>query len=1054
MFSKILLFVLLFASAFFASGQQDISQQRAEMEALVSSGNYTAALKKALEIKKITEKKFGSSHVEHAQSVLDVAVVYYYLFDCSNSELNIEAAKNIYAKTSGIKSYAYANALQNQSYIFLTCNKPEKAEEAATQAIKIIQENVSDSTRLLATLYSDLGYVQTTLGKIPDAKRNYDKSYSLMNRYGFIHGEEYAFLLNNIASFYHDLSDYASAKKYYDESLLIHKKVFGSDAPEYATVLNNEGILDLDFGYYEEGAQLIFKAAAIYKNTKGEKSLEYARSMNDIGNVYDKESDYKNAEQYYLKALQLKKELGVEGNVTYWNTLNNLALLYARLGNYSKAISTMQGQLELIKKYGGQTQPEYGNYLNSMGAIYEQNNDYTNASVYFNQALQFYKTYYGVSDPNYSRVLNNLGLLAVKQGKTQLAFQYYNQSVAILERDTIANQIEIADTYNNMGELHSETGDFTSASVEFQKALRIYDSVLGKKHPSYWITYSNDALLQYRSGNTNKAIQQTRQVLDMNLSMVYDNFTFLSEAEKLKYWNKTYDQFEFYNSMCVKEYAAIPELIGSMYNYSLATKSLVFNYTNQLKSKILQHGNKELLKEYVAWENKKQLLATYYNFSKQQLATNNINLPALESEVNLMEKNIVLQSAAFKIARDVRNITWKDIQAKLKENEAAVQMLRVKLYNNVWTDSIVYVALILTKETVDKPIMVVLKNGNKLEKKYYNGFFNAIQFDQVTDLYYTVFWKEIDQHILNKTTVYVSPAGVYNKISLPALKLPDGSYLLEKRNIQIVPVMRSIAAYAPSNVRQSDKAFLFGHPNYNYTLPADTAVTRSVEAVQPLADELRGTELADLPGTKIEVDNISGILNAYGIPVNTYTGNNASETEIKKLVNPSVLHIATHGYFIKNAEIEEAGTGTTATNYKENPWLRSGILLAGSNYTLNNQSSGNPLDDGILTAYEAMQLNLDRTDLVILSACETGLGEVMNSEGVIGLQRSFMLAGADNMLMSLWQVNDEGTQSLMSNFYKYWVVDRNSGIALRRAQLDLMKTHPSPYYWAPFVYIR
>ncbi len=1052
MFSKIFLFVLWLATAFSAFAQQEVSQQRAEMEAFVSSGNYTAALKKALEIKKVTEKQFGSAHVEHAQSVLDVAVVYYYLFDCSNSERNIEAAKNIYAKAAGTQSYQYANALQNQSYIFLNCNNAQKAEDATSQAIKIIQENVPDSILLLATLYSDLGYVQTMLGKIPDAKKNYDKSYSLMNRHGFIHGEAYAFLLNNIASFYHDLSDYTAAKKYYDESLVMHKKVFGADAPEYATVLNNEGILDLDFGYYEEGAQLIFKAAAIYKNTKGEKSLEYARSMNDIGNVYDKESDYKNATYYYLKALQLKKELGVEGNVTYWNTLNNLALLYARLGNYSTATTTMQGQLELIKRYGGQTQPEYGNYLNSMGAIYEQSSDYTNATVYFNQALQFYKTYYGTSDPNYSRVLNNLGLLAVKQGKAPLAFQYYTQSLAILQTDTIANQIEIADTYNNIGELYSETGDFTNASIAFQKAMRIYDNVLGKKHPSYWITYSNDALLQYRSGNTGKAIQQTRQVLDMNISMVYDNFTFLSEAEKLKYWNKTFDQFEFYNSLCVKDYMTYPELIGSMYNYSLATKSIVFNYTNQLKSKILQHGNKELLKDYVAWENKKQLLATYYNFSKQQLSANNIDLPLLESEVNAMEKNIALQSTDFKIARDVRNVTWKDIQSKLKENEAAVQMLRVNLFNNVWTDSIVYVALILTKETIDKPIMVVLKNGNKLEKKYYNGFFNAIQFDQVTDLYYTVFWKEIDQHILNKTTVYVSPAGVYNKISLPALKLPDGTYLLEKRNIQIVPVMRSIAAYTPSNIRQSDKAFLFGHPNYNYSLPADTGATRSVEAVQPLQEELRGTELADLPGTKIEVDNISGILNSYGIPVTLYTGNKASETEIKKLVNPSVLHIATHGYFIKNAEIEAAGT--TAVNYKENPLLRSGILLAGSNYTLNNQSVGNPVDDGILTAYEAMQLNLDRTELVILSACETGLGEVMNSEGVIGLQRSFMLAGADNMLMSLWQVSDEATQSLMSNFYTYWVVDRNTGMALRRAQLDLMKTHPSPYYWAPFVYIR
>lgn len=1042
--------ICLFLFAITTFGQ-DLIQQRVELERIIAQGEYSKALKKSNEIKSITEKKYGIKTAEHAKSLLDIAVVYYYMFDCPNSELYIHSAIEIFASTKGTQSYEYANALQNESYILLNCNKVTNAELATSKAIKIIKEHVTDSTLLLASLYSDLGYIQTTLGKITEAKKNYITSYELMNVSEFLKTEAFAFLLNNIANLYHDISDFETAKKYYTQSLEVHKDVFGSNSSEYAMVLNNMGILFLDFGFYEEGAKYIFKAASITKEKLGENSLEYAKAMNDIGNIYDKESDYKNAELFYTKSLVLKKSLGVEGKVTYWNTMNNLALLYARLGNYSKATTTMQTQLELIKKYKGETYPEYGNYLNSMGSIYEYTNDYSNALVYFNQSLTFYKKYYGIADPNYSRVLNNIGLVSVKQKKYAVALQYFNASLVSMEQDSLSNALELADTYNNIGELYSQTEEFENAKTQLTHALKIYDRELGRKHPTYWNCFSNIALLDYRSGNIDKAIKSTQEVLDMNISLLYTNFTFLSESEKLKYWGKIYDQFDFYNSICVKEHLNNPNLVASMYDYTLATKSIVFNYTSELKNKIIQQGDTTLLRLYQKWITKRQELATYYNFTKLQIEENEIDLPKLETEVNDLEKEIVLKSSAFKISREIKNITWKDIQRNLKENEAAVQLVRVQLFDKAWTDSIVYVALILTKETTTNPIMVVLKDGNKLEKKYYKGFSNAIKFGQVSEEYFEVYWKEIDQHLLNKSVVYLSPDGVYNKISLPALKLPDGTYLLEKRNIQVVPLLRNLTATVPKSNLKNNDAILFGHPNYNKKLAPSEGLTQLNE--NNIQDSLlRGYQLNELPATKIEVESIAGILQKTGIQTHVLLGDNASETEIKKLISPSILHIATHGYFVKDYEIEE--NSNSVTNYKENPLLRSGILLAGSNYTLSNQSFGNPLDDGILTAYEAMQLNLKNTQLVILSACETGLGQEMNGEGILGLQRSFMLAGAENMLMSLWQVSDVGTQQLMDLFYKNWVVNRNTGEAFRKAQLELMKTHPSPYYWAAFIYIK
>jgi len=227
----------------------------------------------------------------------------------------------------------------------------------------------------------------------------------------------------------------------------------------------------------------------------------------------------------------------------------------------------------------------------------------------------------------------------------------------------------------------------------------------------------------------------------------------------------------------------------------------------------------------------------------------------------------------------------------------------------------------------------------------------------------------------------------------------------------------------------------------------------------------RGEVFSDLPGTKVEVENIASVLQQGGWNVNTLIGDSASEENIKEVKQPGILHIATHGFFNSNAmEIK-------------NPLLYSGLLLSSANRTIAGEKP-NPLqEDGVLSAYEAMNLNLDNTDLVVLSACETGLGEIKNGEGVYGLQRAFKVAGAKSIIMSLWKVDDEATQELMVSFYKHWLgptqpprrggENANAAIsppprgglggakrsAFLKAQKDIQKKYPNPYYWGAFVMV-
>jgi CHAT domain-containing protein len=198
------------------------------------------------------------------------------------------------------------------------------------------------------------------------------------------------------------------------------------------------------------------------------------------------------------------------------------------------------------------------------------------------------------------------------------------------------------------------------------------------------------------------------------------------------------------------------------------------------------------------------------------------------------------------------------------------------------------------------------------------------------------------------------------------------------------------------------------------------------------------------------------VLEARGIISTVLTGKDASEASLKQTMSPSILHIATHGFFLKDVDISGKLTadyiGVNADKLKENPLLRSGILLAGAQRSVSGGSRDSE-NDGILTAYEMMNLNLDDTQLIVLSACETGLGEVQAGEGVYGFQRALIIAGAGSVMMSLWKVDDAVTRELMIKFYQLWMDGSTVRDAFRKAQQKIREAHPDPYYWGAFVLV-
>ena len=511
--------------------------------------------------------------------------------------------------------------------------------------------------------------------------------------------------------------------------------------------------------------------------------------------------------------------------------------------------------------------------------------------------------------------------------------------------------------------------------------------------------------------------------------------------------------------------------MSDFYNSLIFSKGLLLNATNQMYHEILKSEDKSLIKKFGDWRKIKEQLAKAYTQSEQEKTT--IKTDSLEKSATQLERELNQQSKAFAQIQSQNQTDWKAIQQTLKADECAVEIVRLETNQ----DTIIrYVALILTPETKQNPELIVLKNGYEMEQKLVKLYRNLIKFKRPDSQSYENFFGVIALKIKelnpNAKKIYFSPDGVYHQVNLQTLFNPETqNYVLNEWDIYYVSNTRELVLDKEKGIGSNLKkeAVLFGYPQYDLNKEPDKTSEekeeeRSITFYDGERDITQSVNISELPATKAEVEQIRLHFQENATEkwhVKAYLAHEATEATLKDLDSPGVLHIATHGYFLSDVKTDKNAakmmhiqTGKAL----QNPLLRSGLMLAGAQNTLKNDTTNvrqisAQNEDGILTAYEVSNLNLFGTELVVLSACETGLGEIRNGQGVYGLQRSFAVAGAERIVMSLWTVNDEATGELMKLFYQNWLSGMAKYEALRQAQLSLQKDFPHPYYWGAFVMI-
>ena len=617
-------------------------------------------------------------------------------------------------------------------------------------------------------------------------------------------------------------------------------------------------------------------------------------------------------------------------------------------------------------------------------------------------------------------------------------------------------QLALADALNEIGNHES------ALPILLEYSVKIKDK-LGSNHSDYsdFLKSTMDAYIGLK--DFEKAITIMDLYTNVIVSQIDEIFRFRSEKEKKSFLNRIIKTFDSEQSIALNIKEPIGKLDEINLNNQIMLKGLLLNNSKNILTNLYTLDDAKINSEIKDYRLTKSRLSEALSNSKEHKV---VDTDSLISLVNKQESELVkLNNLYFKNTIDLKK-NWKE--SKLNKNEIAIEFSRFRFFKgNTPTDSIYYVAYVY-KRNWKHPKMVKLFEEKKLKSLLANKKPNQLYASRGskgfsvrnTVAIYDLVWNPLVDYIKDSATIYYSPSGLLNQISFAALGKRNSNSLGEKFNL--IQLSNTGVLENLSDEPSMSSALLIGGVNYNEVLnnnPENNKVStllKDEKQIDTLANENWEEKWKSLPGALKEVNALNTILKSKGIKTNSWSGTEASETNFKKLSgnSPNILHIATHGFFYENIKETEAavinGNQDYQYNLAEDPLLRSGLVLAGANNAIkSNEISGN---DGILTAMEISNMDLSNTDIVVLSACETGLGDIDGSEGVYGLQRAFKMAGVDIIVMSLWEVPDIETAEFMNLFYQNWLKSKKVKEAFISAQRTMQSKYKTePEKWAAFV---
>lgn len=772
-------------------------------------------------------------------------------------------------------------------------------------------------------------------------------------------------------------------------------------------------------------------------------------------------SDYNNAQKYLQEALRVHADMGLGEDEWYAELLLTQASDYFDVGKYAACDIASGEAARVFDLLPGKKANACSSY--SMQATCRfSNGDYEasmqsalNGIAYFDSlerpdlmenAMTFATLIINIDLKFGTTIAEESGLLdALKTG-----IKYFDTVQYTSPYNLVNGAIGIGNYY-----IQKKAWD--SVQLYYTTALEINNKYFGTNDILYLYIKSVLSSCALHLGNLETAKELYLEIADYTVQYLNAQFLYVSETEKEYLLNEYTSHHNNFIYFFRKYQEQFPELNSIVADTDIFLRGLLLRNITAFRNNVITYGTASDQLLFEQWLQKRQDAATAF--------TQNATLAAqLEREAEQLEKQ--LPDTLKTLIRTNNTASWKDLSGTLNPGEAFVQFMYAE--NNIETGELVkdYFAL-LTLPNATNPQYVYLFNDTSLapilqkqntetDRNYVQRLYGFPDPDFPDDtLYYqgnklyTAMWKPLEKYLTNTNKIYYTTAGIYNQIALHAIPVDATSCIYNKYAL----VHKINLSNAPVTKNKMSSIFLAGGINYESAVSISDAEYFALALTDTSSD--RGGTWKALPGTLTEIEKIESFAQENNTETKMLKGSEASEQAIKNadLKKYDVLHIATHGYFFPDTIVTDTTLPGIEFRSSTNPLIRSGIILAGGNNTWINSKPDSLSEDGILTAYEISNLNLLNTQLVVLSACETGLGDIKGTEGVYGLQRAFQMAGAKQLLVSLWKIPDQYTAEFMQVFYTTLFSGQNAENSLHTARLHMQKKTDA-YNWAAFVLVQ
>ncbi len=915
---------------------------------------------------------------------------------------------------------------------------------------------------------------------------------------------------------------YFKAEKYDEAELIGLEKekvvidIYGRKSSEYLESLFSIGEMYIQIEAFSKASKLFYKAHDKIKKLFGENSKEYAFTLYKFGCFYFRLEDYKKASYFFQESEQIylsKKLLDDENYI-------NLYLWVATIGNRTKDFVLTEFASEKLmylteKKYGSQS-IELAHVYGFLAVFYEDIKKDESAYLLYMKCLKIYQSFenseqlkankeffaedllnalsFFSSRKKYIEGVEDIFILAKKvihykdKGYPHLLLNF--SQFLLYQNDFLNAEITLVDCIQIVE--NKDRKIWAVALVELSKCYikkedyNTADSLIQQgRNIAVKTALDEDKILLPRTGlqtslflkETTKKYEEVLCIADTIQRLIvldfYINLSNMMTEDEANNFIDNNEIFDFLRSKCLgyKDITNNAALI--FYNLELSLKNMITDYESKTRRKIYQGKDSLVLSNFQMLTNAKNILSQNYNLSKEKI-------DSLEEDVYQLEREAKRLSNRYKHELIPLFTEYEDVQKTLKADEAAIEFSAFPYFNGTsWTDSTMYVALVLRKDT-KLPVLVPLFEEKSLDSLLQRQSENDSE--HISSLYqtdspqsqklYQLLWQPLEKSLLGVKKIYFSPSGKLHQVAFSALAQSKNTLLSDKYKLVQVNSTASLAE-EKDTLTAPKSAVLFGGIDYNASEAQRSTIVKGFAASDATiaenralpADLARGSNWNYLPGTKAEVEAIESIAKAKNITTTVFSRQAALEESFKRLAgkqSPDIIHVATHGFFFPDPkkDLNKRDFGfidkerQPVFRRSDNPLYRGGLLFAGANQAWNGKESSENLEDGILTAYEVSNMYLPNTQLVVLSACETALGEIKGSEGVFGLQRAFQLSGARYLLMSLWKIPDAASAEFMKVFYQHYLGGKTVAEAFRFTQLFMRTKYKNePYKWAAFVLI-